>query len=70
MGAQKLMEAEEKFGAHLADLIEKMSTIQEEARNVVAAGGDCRRAFLAVVPEEDRPAVEAQWPYIALMLGV
>lgn len=67
---ETLTEAEREFGAHLADLIERLSSIQAEAAKVVEAGGDCKRAFLSVVDESERPMVEMQWPYISLMLGV
>lgn len=66
----QLTEAETDFAQHLATLMEGLVSIQEEARKVVASGGDCKRAFLAIVPEEDRPGVEMQWPYIGMMLGV
>lgn len=70
MAAAPLTKAEEEFGQKLASLIEGMSTIQEEARALRETGGDCKAAFLSAVPETERAQVEAQWPYIQMMLGV
>lgn len=70
MASRPLSEQEQDFADTLALALTSLASVQEKASAVIQSGGDCKAAFLTAVSDEDRPAVEMQWPMISMLLGV
>lgn len=63
-------QAERELTDAITGLVGYIGAVRDAALNVRANGGDVRGAFLASVPEENRPLMAAQWPMFAMMLGL
>ena len=55
---------------NLADALEKFKNVLQNCRKLGMTDIDIRDAILISLPEEDRPAFMAQWPYFSMMLHV
>lgn len=66
---RELTEAESDFANTLVTALETLASVQEKSKRVADEGGDCLYALLSVVPEEAKPDIQMQWPYISLLLA-
>jgi hypothetical protein len=65
-----LSDDELRLAELLATLINAVGEVQAAAAAVRESGGDCKAAFMSVIPADARGAMELQWPVISMMLGV
>jgi hypothetical protein len=66
----QLSRNETELAELLATVMQAISDVQTKAADVRAEGGDCKAAFMSVVPEDNRPMMEMQWPMVSMLLGV
>lgn len=66
----ELTEAETELANAFVTALTMFQEIPVLAAKVKAEGGDCQKAYLSVVPEDERAQAMTQWPMVSMMLGV